>query len=80
MPDRIQTPPWVMHARPRRHFLGSSGIEWRVYEIPAGQRGLIDVPSSLVFDSMAVARRVYDYPANWASLTDDALCALCERC
>jgi hypothetical protein len=52
---------------------------WTVREVDArhvpGTRGA----QCLICESNAVVRRLWDYPDNWMSLTDDALMALCAR-
>jgi hypothetical protein len=62
-------------ARTNGRTLLIDDVEWRVYELPAGmydRRG----PSTLVFESHDVFRRVRRYPADWRSLSDDALYAV----
>jgi len=62
-------------ARTNGRALLVDGVEWRVYELPAGmydRRG----PSSLVFESHDIFRRIRRYPADWRSLSDDALYAV----
>jgi hypothetical protein len=60
---------------PVRDFVDGDGIRWRVYEIAFSdydrRRGL-----SLIFASDVAVRRVRNYPANWATLPDEALAAL----
>jgi hypothetical protein len=54
------------------------GVEWRVYELPAGmydRRG----PATLIFESHDVFRRIRSYPEDWRTLTDDALYAVSLR-
>lgn len=58
-----------------RDFVDADGIRWRVYEMPFSdydrRRGL-----SLIFASDVAVRRVRSYPANWATLSDEALATL----
>jgi hypothetical protein len=60
---------------PSRVFFDAEGNRWHVSERSfAGydrRRG-----SSLIFASDAVVRRVRDYPADWHTLSDEALLAL----
>jgi hypothetical protein len=60
---------------PVRDFVDGDGTRWRVYEIAFSdydrRRGL-----SLIFASDVAVRRVRNYPANWATLSDEALAAL----
>jgi hypothetical protein len=58
-----------------RAFVDRDGTRWQVTERPFAdydrRRGL-----SLIFASDAAVRRVREYPANWATLSDDELLAL----
>ena len=58
-----------------RTYMDADGTRWRVYEAPFGdydrRNGM-----SLIFASESVVRRVRDYPADWAQLSDEALAAL----
>jgi hypothetical protein len=58
-----------------RHFEDADGVRWRVFEQPFSdydrRRGL-----SLIFASDIAVRRVRDYPADWHTLSEDALHAL----
>jgi hypothetical protein len=54
------------------------GVEWRVYEMPPGmydRRG----PATLIFESHDVFRRIRTYPADWRTLSDEALYAISLR-
>jgi hypothetical protein len=51
-----------------RRYQDAQGVWWRVYERPGGRGG-----SCLIFESDTAARRVTDYPAEWAQLPNDAL-------
>ena len=57
-----------------RMLTDEEGRLWRVREL-----SFADAPPSLIFDSEAGFRRVRVYPANWRSLTDDALFELSWR-
>ncbi|MEO7457223.1 MAG: hypothetical protein ABIY52_13245 [Gemmatimonadaceae bacterium] len=58
-----------------RTFIDSEGSRWRVYEQPFSdydrRSGM-----SLIFASEGAVRRVRNYPANWADLSDEELLAL----
>ena len=55
-----------------RSFDDAEGTRWRVYESPLtgynSHRG-----QSLIFASETAVRRVRDFPANWANLSDEDL-------
>ena len=62
-------------AEPRRVFC-AGGSTWTVHELPGsadGWRG-----KSLVFSREQVVRRVWSYPENWESLSDEELAHLVE--
>jgi len=50
-------------------------VRWLVYELPPPVFDRRAAPS-LVFESEGTVRRVRSYPAEWRSLTDEALFAL----
>ena len=58
-----------------RSFLDADGLRWSVWEQPFSaydrRNGL-----SLIFSSELAVRRVRDYPADWAGLSDEALAKL----
>jgi hypothetical protein len=58
-----------------RVFVDADGARWRVFEQPFAEydrrRGL-----SLIFASDAAVRRVRNYPADWAEISDVELAAL----
>ena len=65
-------------ARTNGRTLLIDGVEWRVYELPPGaydRRGL----ATLIFESQDMFRRIRSYPADWRSLSDDALYAVSLR-
>ena len=58
-----------------REFVDAEHRSWTVQEVVSSQydrRGARD----LIFSSPEVVRRVRNYPANWHTLSDDALYAL----
>lgn len=61
--------------RIERVFAEPDGSRWRVYEQPFGPYDR-RTGHSLIFASDAAVRRVRDYPANWAELSDIELTAL----
>jgi hypothetical protein len=58
-----------------RVFIDADGAKWRVYEQPNSdydrRRG-----SSLIFASEAAVRRVRQFPADWRTLSNEALARL----
>ncbi len=78
MPDSSEcaVPAPAERADPReRVFVDEDGVRWQVSERPFAdydrRRGI-----SLIFASDAAVRRVRDFPANWFSLSIEALIAL----
>jgi len=70
-----------------RHFRDKAGVEWQVYLTARGSdavsRGQF-LPEAfregwLVFESPREKRRLAPVPANWESLSNEALAALCEQ-
>ena len=64
------------HTINKRTIRDSAGTVWLIAEIYAR-----DVPGAtsiacLVFDSQAICRRYWKYPADWLSFTDERLLAL----
>jgi hypothetical protein len=57
-----------------RILTDEEGRLWRVREV-----SFADAPPSLIFDSEMGFRRVRAFPANWRSLSDDALFELSWR-
>lgn len=55
------------------------GTQWRVREARADNVPGAWGPHCLIFDSGMICRRIWRYPADWASLTEEALLALMER-
>jgi len=51
-------------------------LQWRVYEVSTLAVPGAPVPRCLIFDSDAVVRRCWIYPADWAKLDDEALWTL----
>jgi hypothetical protein len=64
-------------ARARRRYVDpETGNAWVALEVAGwGRFPRCDVPS-LLFVSQAVERRVWEFPADWAALSDAALVAL----
>lgn len=65
-------------ARTQGRSILVDGVEWCVYELPPGmydRRG----PATLVFESHDIFRRIRGYPADWRSLSDEALFAVSLR-
>jgi hypothetical protein len=62
-----------------RRVLDAWGVEWRVLEVAAryvpGSRG----DFCLIFDAPGVCHRLWEYPADWSSLSDAELLALGRR-
>lgn len=65
----------VQKAQRTARQLVVEGAAWLVYELPPTPFDRRTAPS-LVFESDTAVRRVRTYPADWRSLTDDALFAL----
>lgn len=63
---------------PVRSFVDADGVWWRVSEQPFSdydrRTGL-----SLIFSSEGAVRRVRNYPADWSTLTDEALAEISWR-
>ena len=61
--------------RTERVFVDADGARWRVYEQPFStydRRSGV----SLIFANDAAVRRVREFPANWAELSDAELASL----
>ena len=71
---RDRTDPAIGTNAPRS-FVDAEGVRWRVYE-----RQVDDYDRrsgmSLIFASEGAVRRVRNFPADWSSLSDQALIAL----
>ena len=68
----------VRSDEPRRTFTDEEGIYWDVREVKNPEydrRG----GTSLLFDSVHAFRRVRDFPANWATLSEAELAELSRR-
>jgi hypothetical protein len=61
---------------PRALTCPTEGVRWSVYEMAAGEIPGRRGPTCLVFDSAAYVRRVWAFPADWLTLSDDVLLAL----
>lgn len=69
-----------------RTFRDAAGAEWEAWEVPAPMLGEVCDPRLLdaafrdgwlVFRCGDEKRRIACYPAEWATLDDDALAGLC---
>jgi hypothetical protein len=61
-----------------RRLLDSHGREWRVREAPPSPYDR-RAACCLIFETVDMARRVRDYPPNWADRGDAFLLELCEH-
>lgn len=61
-----------------RYLIDTQGLEWRVYERPAGSASPTPGRPSLIFDSDGIVRRLWRYPTDWSSLSDRQLLGLME--
>lgn len=69
-------------ARPGRSRLvlePGTGRTWRVHEQDTGSHSWAAGRLCLIFDAADVVRRVWDVPAEWYRLPDDALLTLMEQ-
>jgi hypothetical protein len=58
--------------------ISADGLRWVVQEVAApsfDRRG----GTHLLFDGETIMRRVREFPANWAELSDEELYELCRR-
>jgi hypothetical protein len=62
-----------------RHLIDSLGREWHVYERGSSVQSPVVGRPSLVFDTEGIVRRLWQYPAGWAELPDEALLGLMEE-
>jgi len=70
-----------------RHFRDEAGVDWKVFLTARGSDAVSrehSLPEAfregwLVFESQREKRRLAPIPANWESLSDQALAALCTR-
>ena len=58
----------------RRRRVVDGDRTWRVYE-----EDNLNGESTLVFDCLHTIRRVWQFPADWASRTDSELLEICHR-
>ena len=65
----------VRSDEPRRTFTDEEGVYWEVREMKAPDYDR-RAGSSLVFESGHAFRRVRDFPAHWATLTEAELAEL----
>jgi hypothetical protein len=67
------------HAIHRRTIRDRAGTLWLIAELDARHVPGAVALTCLIFDSQAVCRRYWHFPANWSSLDDESLLALmCE--
>jgi len=62
-----------------RHLVDALGREWHVYERGSSVHSPSAGHQSLVFDAEGIVRRLWQYPAAWAELPDDALLSLMDE-
>ena len=65
-------------ARERERIVQRGIDQWRVHEMDARAIPGAQAPTCLICESTEVIRRLWHYPADWRSIEDDALWALCE--
>ena len=70
--------PRLTPQEPRR-FVDSVSRAWTVREVAAPDPRLSPRPTCLVFETEGLARRVWQFAADWQSLADGELEALSER-
>ncbi|NUO39964.1 MAG: hypothetical protein HOQ17_15060 [Gemmatimonadaceae bacterium] len=61
-----------------RHLVDADGREWRIYERSTGDTSPGAAPSSLVFDTDGIVRRLWRYPDAWSALPDADLLRLMD--
>lgn len=61
-----------------RHLVDAHGREWHVYERSDATDSPVPGRQSLVFDTEGIVRRLWQYPAAWRELPDDALLRLMD--
>ena len=61
-----------------RHLRDTQGREWRVYERTSTDVSPMAGHRSLIFDAEGIVRRLWRYPATWASLSDTELIGLMD--
>lgn len=66
-------------SREPRRFVDRLSRAWTVREVRAPDPDHAATPTSLVFETECLARRVRHFPANWRELDDAELEALSER-
>jgi hypothetical protein len=58
---------------------GTATIRWQVDEVASADHPGAKQPRCLVFTSDTTMRRVYDYPADWRTLSESELFAVSWR-
>jgi len=62
----------------KRNILCRGAVHWLIVEMDCrGQPG-VRAAHCLVCENTAVVRRVWQYPENWYSLSDDELIQVCD--
>jgi len=61
-----------------RHLVDQLGREWHVYERGSSAQSPLPGCRSLVFDTEGIVRRLWQYPAGWIDLPDEALLGLMD--
>jgi hypothetical protein len=59
-----------------RFLLDADGREWRVYERTSSEASPQPGRQSLVFDTDGMVRRMWQYPGDWMSMSDEELLLL----
>lgn len=68
-----------MKLNPDLRFSDDTGVDWRIYEIPARRVPAPTGRTCLIFESDAAIRRVWNYPQDWHRLTPPELVELSWR-
>jgi hypothetical protein len=61
-----------------RRLVDAHGREWHVFERSSGDVFPGPGRSSLIFDTEGLVRRLWHYPASWATLSDPDLLGLMD--
>lgn len=67
------------HPLQRRTIRDSSGTVWQIAELDARDVPGALGPHCLIFDSQAICRRYWSYPADWFELSDVRLLNLMNQ-
>lgn len=60
-------------------MIDQTGATWKVTEAAVHDVPGAEAPHCLIFDSAAVCRRLWNYPADWALLPDEEVLTLMEH-